>query len=95
MALTTQDIEKIAKLAHIAVTDEEKAHYASELSKILQFVEQLQEVNTDGVEQMTSVASMQLYRRPDAVTDGNYRDAVVANAPHSEYGCFTVPKVIE
>lgn len=95
MALTKQEVEKIGKLAHIALTEEDKDHYGKEISQILQWVEQLQSVNTDDVEQMTSVAELTLPRRKDEVTDGNCRDAVLANAPESEYGCFAVPKVIE
>lgn len=95
MALTKEEVEKIGKLAHIALTEEEKAHFGQEITQILDWVEQLQQVNTDGVEQMTSVAAMQLPRRKDEVTDGNCRDAVLSNAKDSEYGCFTVPKVIE
>lgn len=95
MALTKQQVEKIGKLAHIALTEDEKDHYGKEISQILQWVEQLQSVNTDDVEQMTSVADITLPRRKDEVTDGNCRDAVLANAPESEYGCFAVPKVIE
>lgn len=95
MALTKQEVEKIGKLAHIALTEDEKDHYGKEISQILQWVEQLQSVNTDDVEQMTSVADLTLPRRKDEVTDGNCRDAVLANAPESEYGCFAVPKVIE
>ena len=96
MALDTKAVAKIARLARIAVTDEEKEHYAREISGILQWVEQLGEVNTDGVPQMTSVAEMKLLPwRNDVVTDGNQVDAVVANAPQSDYGCFVVPKVME
>lgn len=95
MALTKQDVEKIGRLAHIALSEEDKAHYGKEISQILQWVEQLQAVNTDDVGQMTSVADLTLPRRKDEVTDGHCRDAVLANAPESEYGCFAVPKVIE
>lgn len=95
MALTEKDVIKIAKLARIAVTPEEVTQYTQELSKILGFFETLQEVNTDGVQQMTSVANMQLPMREDIVTEGNCREAVLANAPHSDYGCFVVPKVVE
>ena len=95
MALDTKAVAKIARLARIAVTEEEKEHYAREISGILQWVEQLAEVNTDGVPQMTSVAEMKLPWRKDEVTDGNQVEAVVANAPQSDYGCFVVPKVME
>lgn len=95
MSLTTQDVTKIARLARIAVTEDEKAHYAAEISGILKWVEQLQEVNTENVPQMVSVADMRLPWRKDKVTDGNQQEAVIANAPQADYGCFAVPKVIE
>ncbi|MCH2547692.1 MAG: Asp-tRNA(Asn)/Glu-tRNA(Gln) amidotransferase subunit GatC [Alphaproteobacteria bacterium] len=95
MALTKQEVEKIGKLAHIKLTEEDKEHFGNEISQILKWVEQLQEVDTDGIEQMTSVGSMTLPRRKDEVTDGHCRDDILANAPKSEYGCFAVPKVIE
>lgn len=95
MALDTKAVAKIARLARIAVTEEEKNHFAAEISGILQWVEQLSEVNTENVPQMTSVAAMTLPRRADEVTDGNQVEAVVANAPSSDYGCFVVPKVME
>lgn len=95
MALTKQEVEKIGKLAHIRMNDDEKAHYGAEISQILKWVELLQEVDTDGIEQMTSVANLTLPQRKDEVTDGHCRDDVLANAPKSEYGCFAVPKVIE
>lgn len=95
MSIDTATVTKIAKLSRIAVKEEEKAHLAKEISTILNWVEQLQEVNTDNVPQMTSVAAMELPRRKDEVTDGNYQDKILANAPGSDYGCFLVPKVIE
>jgi aspartyl-tRNA(Asn)/glutamyl-tRNA(Gln) amidotransferase subunit C len=95
MALTKQEVEKIGKLAHIRLSEDDKEHYGKEISQILKWVEMLQEVDTDGIEQMTSVADLTLPRRADEVTDGNVRDDVLANAPKSEYGCFAVPKVIE
>lgn len=95
MSIDETTVAKIAKLARIRVTEEEKTHFAKEISGILQWVEQLQEVNTDDVPQMTSVADMQLRWREDTMTDGNCRDAVLANAPKQDYGCFVVPKVVE
>lgn len=95
MALDKQTVAKIAKLARIKVTDGEKEHFAREISGILKWVEQLNEVNTDNVPQMTSVAAMKLPWRKDVVTDGNQQEAVVKNAPQSDYGCFVVPKVME
>ncbi len=95
MTLDIQAITKIAKLARIRIDESEKPYYAEQLSGILQWVEQLAEVNTDGVPQMVSVAAMTLPRRADVVTDGNQQEAIVANAPSSDYGCFVVPKVME
>jgi len=95
MSLDTKAVAKIAKLARIEVTDAEKEHFAREISGILKWVEQLEEVNTDNVPQMTSVAVVKLPWREDKVTDGNQQEAVVKNAPKSDYGCFVVPKVME
>ena len=95
MSLDSKDVAKIARLARIQVTDEDKSFYAAELSKILSWVEQLGEVDTDGVPQMTSVAAMKLPWREDKVTEGNQAEAVVKNAPESDHGCFVVPKVLE
>lgn len=95
MALTSQDVAKIAKLARIALSDDEKEHYTSEINHIITWVEQLQQVDTKGVKQMTSVADLTLPFREDKVTDGNYAEAVLKNAPAQDYDCFVVPKVIE
>ena len=95
MLLDKQAVAKIARLARIAVTDDEKEHYANEISGILQWMEQLNEVNTDNVPQMTSVAAIALPWREDVVTDGNQQEAIIKNAPQSDYGCFVVPKVME
>ncbi len=95
MALDTQAVAKIARLARIEVTDAEREHFAREISGVLQWVEQLNEVNTDNVPQLASVAAVKLPWREDKVTDGNQQEAVVANAPQSDYGCFVVPKVME
>lgn len=95
MALTKQEVEKIGKLAHIALTEEDKEHYGREITTILKWVEQLSAVNTDSVDQLTSVTATALPMRKDEVTDGHCRDAVLSNAPKSEYGCFAVPRVME
>jgi aspartyl-tRNA(Asn)/glutamyl-tRNA(Gln) amidotransferase subunit C len=95
MALTPQDVAKIAKLARIALNDAEKEHYTHEINHIITWVEQLQQVDTEGVEQLTSVADLTLPFREDKVTDGNYPQAVLKNAPMADYDCFVVPKVIE
>lgn len=95
MSLDKATVRSIAELARIEVPDEELDHLAGELSNILTFVEQLSEVNTDGVAPMTSVAAMTLPMRKDEVTDGNQAEAVLANAPDGADGFFTVPKVVE
>ncbi|CAA7624856.1 Aspartyl/glutamyl-tRNA(Asn/Gln) amidotransferase subunit C [Candidatus Terasakiella magnetica] len=95
MSLDKDAVRAIANLARIEVRDEELDHLAGELSNILHFVEQLSEVNTDGVLPMSSVAAMTLPMRKDAVTDGGIPDLVLANAPEAEDGFFTVPKVVE
>jgi aspartyl-tRNA(Asn)/glutamyl-tRNA(Gln) amidotransferase subunit C len=95
MSLDKATVRAIAELARIEVPEEELDHLAGELSNILTFVEQLSEVNTDGVAPMTSVAAMTLPMRQDAITDGNQAEAVLANAPDAADGFFTVPKVVE
>jgi aspartyl-tRNA(Asn)/glutamyl-tRNA(Gln) amidotransferase subunit C len=88
-------VRRIAHLARIAVAEDEVAHLQGELNAILAFVEQLQEVNVDGVEPMTSVTPMAIKMRKDEVTDGEIADLVVANAPERDDNFFLVPKVIE
>jgi aspartyl-tRNA(Asn)/glutamyl-tRNA(Gln) amidotransferase subunit C len=95
MSLDKASVRNIANLARIEVRDEELDHLAGELSNILQFVEQLAEVDTDGIEPMIAVGAVTLPLRADVVTDGGYPDAVLANAPEAEEGFFTVPKVVE
>ena len=95
MSLDKATVRNIANLARLEVRDDELDHLAGELSNIITFVEQLAEVNTDGVEPMTSVAHMELPRRADEVTDGDCRDKVLANAPEQQDGFFLVPKVVE
>jgi aspartyl-tRNA(Asn)/glutamyl-tRNA(Gln) amidotransferase subunit C len=77
------------------MSDEEIERLAPELNAIIGWVEQLAEVNTDGVEPLTAVIDQKLRLREDVVTDGNIRDAVLANAPEAQHGFFAVPKVIE
>ncbi|MCC3860674.1 Asp-tRNA(Asn)/Glu-tRNA(Gln) amidotransferase subunit GatC [Pseudemcibacter aquimaris] len=95
MSVDKDTVAKIANLARIEVSDTELESTVGELNNILDWVEQLGEVNTDGVEAMTSVVEASLPRREDKVTDGGYRDQVLKNAPESEHGFFAVPKVIE
>ena len=95
MSVDAATVKRIGRLARIRVEDSEVEKYQGEINAILGFVEQLSEVNVEGVEPMTSVTPMQLRRRADAVTDGGYADRIVANAPISEDNFFMVPKVIE
>jgi aspartyl-tRNA(Asn)/glutamyl-tRNA(Gln) amidotransferase subunit C len=87
-------VTKIAKLSHIALSDAEKESFSSELNGIFKWIEQLGEVNTDNVPMLASVSDTSLPWRKDEITDGHCREAILANAPASEYGCFVVPKVI-
>lgn len=95
MSFSEADVTKIAKLARIRLSDADKAHYAKEMTSILKWIEELQAVNTDGVEALASVSDQTLPWRKDEVTDGNIQKEVLANAPNQQYGCFAVPKVIE
>lgn len=95
MSVDPGTVRHIAKLARIHVSDEEVAALAPELSNILGWIEQLGEVNVEGVQPMTAVIPNHLRLRQDEVTDGGIRDAVLANAPAAEHGFFAVPKVIE
>lgn len=95
MSLSEKEVRKIAKLSRIKLTDEKVVHFQEELSNILKWVEQLQEVNTDKVPPMASVVNMHSPSREDKVTDGGCRDDILANAPDSQYGYFVVPKVVE
>ena len=95
MAVDAATVKKIGRLARIRIEDDEVATYQDELNVILGFVEQLNEVDVEGVEPMTSVTPMQLRRREDRVTDGGYADKIVGNAPLSEDHFFMVPKVVE
>jgi aspartyl-tRNA(Asn)/glutamyl-tRNA(Gln) amidotransferase subunit C len=95
MSLDKSAVTHIATLARIRVADGEKEQLVHELNGIIAWVEQLGEIETDGVEPMTSVAEMTLPMRDDKVTDGNRRDDILANAPQAAHGFFAVPKVVE
>ena len=95
MSVTKDDARKVARLSRIAVPEERLESLASELSSIMGWIEQLNEVDVDGVEPMTSVVEATLPMRDDVVTDGNIQDQVLANAPKSEDGFFVVPKSVE
>ena len=95
MSVDAATVRHIAKLARIAVSDEEVAALEPELNNILGWIEQLQEVDVTGVQPMNAVIPNQLRVRQDVVNDGGIRDDVLANAPNAEHGFFAVPKVIE
>lgn len=95
MAVDADTVRRIAHLARIAVAEEEIDHLKGELNAMLSFVEQLSEVNVEGVEPMTSVTPMAMKKRADVVTDGGIAEDVVKNAPMTEDNFFLVPKVVE
>jgi aspartyl-tRNA(Asn)/glutamyl-tRNA(Gln) amidotransferase subunit C len=95
MSVDAATVRRIAHLARIAVADDEVAHLQGELNAILAFVEQLSEVNCEGVEPMTSVTPMQMKKRQDVVTAGGNAEAILKNAPATQDNYFLVPKVVE
>ena len=95
MALDKQTVAKVAHLARIRVEENELETLAGELNGIIGWVEQLGEVDTDGVEPMTSAVDLKLRLREDAVTDGDYPDRVLKNGPSTEMHFYVVPKVVE
>lgn len=95
MSIDKETARKVAHLARIAVPDDRLDALAGEFNAILGFIEQLGEVDVEGVEPMVSVTPMRLKRREDIVTDGNQPAAVLANAPEAREGFFAVPKVVE
>jgi aspartyl-tRNA(Asn)/glutamyl-tRNA(Gln) amidotransferase subunit C len=95
MSVDAVTVRRIAHLARIAVKDDEIEHLRGELNAMLAFVEQLGEVNVEGVEPMTSVMPMAMKMRADVVTDGGIADDIVKNAPATEDHFFLVPKVVE
>ena len=95
MSVDADTVRRIAHLARIAVTEAEVPHLQGELNAMLAFIEQLSEVDVDGVEPMTSVMPMEMKKRQDVVNDGGIADDVVANAPATENHFFLVPKVVE
>jgi len=95
MSIDIDTARRVAHLARIAVKEDDLPALAQELSGILTFMEQLGEVDVDGVEPMTSVTPMRLKRRDDVVTDGGMQDRILKNAPDAREGFFAVPKVVE
>jgi aspartyl-tRNA(Asn)/glutamyl-tRNA(Gln) amidotransferase subunit C len=95
MSVDQTTVRRIARLARIAVTEAEVPALQGELNAILGFVAQLDEVDVEGIEAMTSVTPMAMKKRQDIVTDGNDAERVLKNAPQREDGYFVVPKVVE
>jgi aspartyl-tRNA(Asn)/glutamyl-tRNA(Gln) amidotransferase subunit C len=95
MSVDADTVRRIAHLARIGVKDSEISHLQGELNAMLKFVEQLEEVNVEGVEPMTSVTPMAMKKRPDVVNDGDIADDIVKNAPETQDHFFLVPKVVE
>ena len=95
MSIDIDTARKVAHLARIRVPEDHLPELAQELSSILTFMEQLNEVDVEGVEPMTSVTPMRLKRRTDGVTDGGYPEKILSNAPDAREGFFAVPKVVE
>lgn len=95
MSIDTETAAKVAKLARIRVEEDALPALAQEFNNILGFIEQLNEVNVEGVEPMVSVTPMRLKRREDVVNDGDQQDKVLSNAPDAREGFFAVPKVVE
>ena len=95
MSVTDKEVRHVAKLARLALGEDEIARMVPELNNILGWVEQLAEVDTEGVEPLTAVIANDLRLRDDVVNDGDVRDDILANAPDAQHGFFAVPKVIE
>lgn len=95
MAIDQETVKRVAFLSRLKIEDDKIQATESEFNKILNWVEQLNEVNTDNVEPLVSVNESYITCREDKVTDGNQAQAVLANAPQAEYGYFVVPKVVE
>ncbi|MBR1904135.1 MAG: Asp-tRNA(Asn)/Glu-tRNA(Gln) amidotransferase subunit GatC [Alphaproteobacteria bacterium] len=95
MAIDTQTVKQVAFLSRLKVEDNKIEATKEEFNKILAWIEELNEVNTDEVEPLIAVNDIALRQRVDEVTDGNCKDAVLKNAPAAEYDYFAVPKVVE
>ncbi len=95
MSLTIEDVKKVARLARMKMTDAELEQHKEKLSGIIDFVEQLSEVDTDNVEPLQSVVDIKLRLRADEITDGDLHDDILKNAPEQLEGFFAVPKVVE
>jgi len=95
MSIDTETVKRIAFLSRLKIEDNKIEATKEEFNKILAWIEELNEVNTDNVEPLISVNDMSVRQRADEVTDGNYREKILKNAPAAEYDYFAVPKVVE
>ncbi|WP_085444379.1 Asp-tRNA(Asn)/Glu-tRNA(Gln) amidotransferase subunit GatC [Magnetofaba australis] len=95
MSITEETVRKVATLARLQISDEETALYTEQISRILDTMEQLNALPTDGVEPMAHAVEMAIPERADVVTNDNKREAILSNAPDAADGCFRVPKIIE
>lgn len=95
MSIDKNTVRKVASLAHIEMSEAEIEAMTPKLNGILTWIEQLQAVNTDGVEPLANVANIELHLRADMATDGNCADKILANAPEETAGYFVVPKIVE
>lgn len=95
MSVTKDDVRKVARLSRIAVPEDKIEGLVDELNGIMGWIEQLNEVDVEGVEPLTSVVEASLPMRQDEISDGNRRDEVLANAPKSDEGFFVVPRSVE
>ena len=95
MSLDKASVAKIAKLSRIRINDDKQDEMANDLNNIMGFVEQLSQVDVNGVEPMTSVVEMTQRQRDDIINDGGYADDILKNGPATDMGFFTVPKVVE
>ncbi len=95
MSIDIKSVKKVASLARIRMNDEELESMVPQLSKIIGFIEQLSEVDTDNIEPLANVVDIKLALREDIANDGNCEGKVLANAPEATQGYFVVPNAIE
>jgi aspartyl-tRNA(Asn)/glutamyl-tRNA(Gln) amidotransferase subunit C len=96
MTLSNSDVKKIAKLARIEISTDEEEKFKNQLNSIFNWIDQLKQVNTDNISEMSGVGSFNLRtRESDVVAEGNIQEKILANAPKAQYGCFVVPKVVD
>ncbi len=95
MKITEKEVEYVAKLARLYVSDEEKAKLTKDMSAIIEFADTLSKINTEGVAPAAHSIPVQNVFREDTVKDSYKRDDILKNAPEKEAGCFSVPKVVE